>query len=738
MMISGLNPKQREAVEQTEGPVLILAGAGSGKTRVLTYRMAHLICDKGVAPWSIFAVTFTNKAAGEMRERIEKILGMSARDLWVSTFHSACLKILRRNASVLGYHSDFSVYNDKDQLQLITQCFEELRLNSQTINPKVVAYKINEAKHDGLVPETFAKRNTDFLGERVAQVYQLYQQKLKINQAMDFGDLILQTLVLFKTSPATLEHYQQQFRYIHVDEYQDTNKSQYQLISLLAGSHHNLCVVGDDDQSIYKFRGAEIRNILDFQNDYPEAKVIRLEQNYRSTQNILNAAGAVVKRNKGRMGKTLWTENGEGEKLFLFKGNDEQEEAQYVVNRILKEKSQWRYADMAVFYRTNAQSRPFEDELRRNRIPYIIIGGMKFYDRQEIKDMLAYLKLLVNPADAMSLKRVINVPARGIGKTTIEKLEMMASQQGLSAWALLQALPPGHDFSKGTLTKLEQFVALIKNLMDDKKTLSLTSLTEFMTHLYEKTGYWKMLQDEKTVEAEGRMENLEELVNVVEEYAKREENPTLEGFLDQASLMSDLDNMEEGADRLPLMTLHLCKGLEFPCVFMVGMEESLFPHSRSLDSEGDLEEERRLCYVGMTRAMQKLTLSFVSQRRIFGSTQYHLPSRFLEEIPEDLIEVVETKKPKTNFLWESQEPEEWVSTKSKTKSNDVRIDYSYDQSVAYSSSYRRGARVRHPQFGVGIVKACEGKAGDEKITIAFEGGQIKKILTKYANLTLLS
>lgn len=729
-MLSKLNPKQREAVEHTEGPLLILAGAGSGKTRVLTYRMAYLMAEKGIDPFRLLAVTFTNKAAFEMKTRVEKLLGLSiARDIWVMTFHSACLRILRRHKEDLGYSSDFTIYDDYDQLQVINQCLDELGLNPKMFHPKAVSYRINQAKHNAVTAEDYPSDGLDFFEEKVAKIYPLYQQKLRLNQAMDFGDLILNVLVLFRQRPAVLTYYQERFSYIHVDEYQDTNRCQYELIKLLSQSHRNLCVVGDDDQSIYRFRGAEIRNILDFQKDYPEAHVVRLEQNYRSTRHILKAASSVVAKNRDRMGKTLWTENTEGEKLTLFQGLTEKDEASFVVGEIIKERAKRPYSEMVIFYRTHAQSRPFEDELRRNRIPYVIIGGMKFYERQEIKDILAYLKILVNPADALSLKRVINVPARGIGKTTFEKLEAEASSQKKSLWDVLTGLKTQGlaSLSGATVNKLLQFINLIQELSQKRKEID---LVDFMAHLYEATGYWKMLEEEQTIEAQGRMENLEEFVNVISEYARAVEAPTLEGFLDQASLASDADE-NTSEDKLPLMTLHLAKGLEFPVVFMVGLEEGLFPHSRSLDTREDIEEERRLCYVGMTRAQEKLTLSFVRERRLFGSNQYNLPSRFLEEIPEDLLD-----RRGMSYKAYAQEAEE--------EDGGYTVDYSYDQSVSEVapsrrslSPFRRGAKVRHPVFGVGTIRALEGEEEGAKLTIAFSNGQIKKILAKYANLEMM-
>ncbi|MBX7149587.1 DNA helicase PcrA [bacterium] len=731
-MLDQLNPQQREAVVQTEGPLLILAGAGSGKTRVLTFRIAHLLREKNISPHNILAVTFTNKAAGEMRERIEKILGEGAmRNMWVSTFHSICLRILRRHASLLGYKPDFSIYDDSDQDKLISQCLEELGYNPKILTPKMAASIINRSKNNGWSVEEYAANNDDFFGEKLAKVYDAYQKKLLTNQAMDFGDLILNVLKLFQNHPDVLHYYQNTLKYIHVDEYQDTNICQYQLIRLLSDAHRNICVVGDDDQSIYKFRGAEIRNILDFQKDFSDSTVVKLEQNYRSTQNILKAASGVVANNRRRMGKTLWTDNGDGELIGLFKAPTEKDEARFVGQEIEKHKPQYSYQEMAVFYRTNAQSRPIEDELRKRKIPYMIIGGMKFYDRMEIKDMLAYLKVLVNPADSMALKRIINVPARAIGKTTIDKLESIAQQAGTSLWdTILEVIKNGSlQINKGTLDKLTQFATLLARLNSLRQSVS---LTDFMTTLFEETGYWKMLTDEKTLESESRLENLEELVTVVSEYVAEHEDATLEGFLDQAMLVSAVDVQGESNEYVTLMTLHLAKGLEFPLVFMVGMEEGLFPHNRSLNSDDDLEEERRLCYVGMTRAMKKLNLSFATQRSLFGSSQFNLPSRFLQEIPSELL----IKQGYDVSRLSNVDDREFRSFGRDDDFNQSSSADDFNQDN--QNPFQRGARVRHAVFGVGTIRATEGEDENQKLTIAFQNGGIKKLLTKYANLELVN
>lgn len=753
-----LNPQQNEAVIQTDGPILLLAGAGSGKTRVLTHRMAHLIKEGLAQPHQIMAVTFTNKAAGEMKERVQKVVGgYRANEMWVATFHSACLKILRMNAKALGYDQNFSIYDDRDQNSVMQQVLDNLKISANRFHPKAACFRVNQAKNEGLSPADLTKNEEFNFDEKFAQIYDEYEKKMRVNQAMDFGDLILKTLVLFEKHPKVLEEYQDRFLYLHVDEYQDTNRCQYRLLNLLAQKRKNICVVGDDDQSIYKFRGAEIKNILDFKKDYPEAKVIRLEQNYRSTKHILKAASQVVANNKNRMGKTLWTENAEGEKITLFQGQTERDEAHFVIKEILRRTNKYRFNDMAIFYRTNAQSRSFEEELMKNRIPYMIFGGMKFYERQEIKDITAYLRLLVNPHDEMSIKRVINVPARGIGQTTIEKLTALANQNGISLWDTLCALatPSTSDllgenhlqfsheeksvFNKSTLVKLVTFKNLIESLIRLKTGVSLVDL---MPELLEQSGYRKMLVDENTMESEGRLENLDEFINVVAEFIKQNEAPTLEAFLDQISLNSELDKDNQSNEKVTLMTLHLAKGLEFPIVFLVGMEEGLFPHSRSLESDDDIEEERRLCYVGMTRAMNKLHLSCVSERRLYGSSQYNLPSRFLNELPLDEIERIgATKKIVDNEY--NQDTDAWNEYGNKRASHDhkpIRTPVMLKKAVdAFSNSkYKKGAKVQHPVFGVGTVQSTEVMKDGEKLTINFPQTGLKQILTKYVQLTMVN
>lgn len=751
-----LNAKQNEAVQHFEGPLLILAGAGSGKTRVLVERMVDLMQTHNVSPWNILAVTFTNKAAREMKNRVVEKLGPSAQNLWISTFHSSCLRILRMHADRLGFDKQFAIYDDTDQKTVIKNIIKNMDLSDKVYKPKTIQFHINGAKNEGISPDDFATGG-DFFLEKVQAIYKAYQAELKRNQAMDFGDLIVQVLRLFQNHPDVLGEFQEKFKFIMVDEYQDTNISQYLLIKLLASKYKNICVVGDDDQSIYKFRGAEIRNILDFQKDYPNAKLIRLEQNYRSTQVILNAANAVIRGNKGRMGKELWTQNNQGELIDVFAGATEKDEAVFLGERIEEYKQDHALRDMAIFYRTNAQSRAIEDELRRRRIAYKIFGGIKFYDRAEIKDMMAYLQVLVNPADGISLKRVLNTPARGIGKTTVDKVQEAANQHQVSFWDVISFIDDPKwmlNINKGTKQKLATFASLIQKI--NKARLEM-SLVEFLPYLYEQTGYWKMLTDDKSIESESRKENLNEFVNVVEDFLEMYEDATLPEFLDQVSLASDVDKIEEGDEYVTLMTIHLAKGLEFPVVFLVGLEEGLFPHARSLEKEEDLEEERRLCYVGMTRAEKRLHLSFVNERRIFGSPQYNFPSRFLEEIPADFVNSVDTRavtpsiniRRSDNFHYGSDRSMESYHNRPRTRrkpaeqkitrkmaGSSQEIDYSYSQND--DLPIKMGSIVRHQVFGDGKVVAFEGQSDKLKVSIRFKSGIQKKLLYKHAHLQILN
>lgn len=767
--VISLNPKQNEAVQHVDGPLLILAGAGSGKTRVLVERMVNLVEHERVSPWHIFAVTFTNKAAREMKERVIKALGPAAQNLWISTFHSSCLRMLRKHSTLLGYAGQFAIYDDQDQQNVIKKVIAAMNLNDKMYQPKSVQYCINHSKNEGIDADRYPTGG-DFYQSKIQEIYKAYQEELKRNQAMDFGDLIHNVIKLFVNHPDVLGEYQNQFRYIMVDEYQDTNLCQYKLIGLLANKYKNVCVVGDDDQSIYKFRGAEVKNILDFQKDFPDAKVIRLEQNYRSTQNILNAANAVVRRNKGRMGKELWTQNQEGELIRVFGAPTEKEEAQFVTRTIEEKRKEFHLRDIAIFYRTNAQSRSLEDELRRCRIPYRIYGGIKFYERAEIKDVMAYLKVLLNPADMISLKRVINTPARGIGKTTIDKLEQVAAQNQVSLWDVLLMLETDGveiDINQGTLLKLKSFVALIQKINTARVEMP---LDEFLPYLYEQSGYWQMLTEEKNIEAEGRKDNLKELTNVLEEFIESNENATIEMFLDQVALASDVDKLDQASDFVTLMTIHLAKGLEFPVVFLVGMEEGLFPHMRSLDKQEDLEEERRLCYVGMTRAKRELFMTFAGERRLFGAPQYNFPSRFLEEIPAEFVDMLATPRaPSAQPTASWQRPSSGFGTRtpfanagaahrvstpsqatqsawsnragarpapaSRANPNERTIDVEYSQSA--DAPLKRGTRVRHAVFGDGHVLGFEGSSEQLKVNVKFMSGIQKKLLFKHSHLTVL-
>ncbi|HSA59686.1 MAG TPA: DNA helicase PcrA [bacterium] len=713
-----LNPEQLKAVEHTEGPLLILAGAGTGKTRVITHRIAYLVQEKGVAPWNILAVTFTNKAAEEMRHRVHALLGLGKHDIWVSTFHSTCLRILRK--SLPPGENQFVIYDDDDTMTLIKKCMEDLKIEDRALPPRAVYARIAAAKNELVSAEQYANGVEDFFETKVAEVYKLYQRRLHENNALDFGDLIFRTVRLFQESPDVLKRYQDLFRYILIDEYQDTNRAQYVLTKLLADKHRNLCVVGDDDQSIYRWRGADIGNILNFEEDYPGCLVIRLEQNYRSTQTILSIANQVIAKNRGRKGKNLWTGEKGGEKAVVFVGADDREEARFVVEEIVRRQKAERrkYNDFAIFYRTNAQSRGFEDELRKNRVPYTIFGGMKFYERREIKDVLAYLRVLVNPKDSVNLKRIFNVPPRGLGTKSEESLEAFASEYEIPLYEAMGRVSEVAALNSGAKKKILEFHALMEALRASLNRGG--GVAQVMEKVIDDTGYREMLEAEGTVEAEGRLENLDELLNVGEEFTKANSELKLADFLDQIALAGDTDNYDPAQGMVPMMTLHLAKGLEFPVVFLVGLEEGLFPHSRSLDDPEEMEEERRLCYVGLTRARKNVFLTLAARRRLYGGEQFNLPSRFLEEMPEELLQKTETG---VRFR------------KAEDFFHDDFATHDFDQSPQENSSYRVGLTVKHPSFGVGVVKKREGKGESEKVTVYFQNGLVKTLVVKYANLT---
>lgn len=652
--LKGMNDKQSEAVLATEGPVLIMAGAGSGKTRVLTHRIAYLVEEKHVNPWNILAITFTNKAAREMRERVGKLVDAEiARDIWVSTFHALCVRILRRDIDKLGYNRAFTIADPAEQLTLVKHILADFNLDPKRYDPKSILGAISSAKNELVDPQTYANEqaNSPFT-KVVAQVYAEYQKRLRSDQALDFDDLIMQTIVLFEKDKETLAFYQRKFRYIHVDEYQDTNEAQYQLVHMLAEGYHNLCVVGDADQSIYGWRGANMQNILDFKKDYPKAQVILLEQNYRSTKTILSAANDVIQNNQNRQAKTLWTENREGDKITYYRAQSETDEAIFVIRRIEAEiaDNHRKYGDFAILYRTNAQSRAIEEAFVKSNIPYKMVGGHKFYDRKEIRDALAYFRLVVNPEDDMSFNRIVNEPKRGIGNTSVEKLEAFANEHD---WSLLEAaanaeLSPIAGKARGQLAK---FGKMIQQLGTRRQDLN---VTEMMQAILEDSGYLSTLRAAHNLEADTRIENLEELLSVTQGFDSRyqpenEDSDIFVDFLAELALLSDQDDVEEDAQEVTLMTLHAAKGLEFPVVFLVGMEEGLFPLSRASMDESELEEERRLAYVGITRAKQKLYLSNAYGRMLYGQRQNNPASRFIEEINPDLLEVIGTTQPKSDI-----------------------------------------------------------------------------------------
>jgi DNA helicase-2/ATP-dependent DNA helicase PcrA len=722
--LADLNPHQRQAVMHGDGPLLILAGAGSGKTRTLTHRIAWLIRECKVSPREILAVTFTNKAAGEMRERLEKLLG-SVEGLWVSTFHSACVRILRREMEQVGFTSQFTIYDDSDQERLLKAVLKELNIAEQTLKPRAAAAAIDGAKNRGLWPEDLP--GGDYAADLIAKVYARYQERLKLANALDFGDLLLWVVRLLESDAGVRRRWQGRFRHLLVDEFQDTNQVQYRLIRLLAGGERNLCVVGDDDQSIYRWRGAEVGNILNFEIDYPGCVTIRLEQNYRSTQTILAAAGGVVARNLGRKGKTLWTDNPAGEPLSVETLPDDLEEARFVAGELTRlRRGGRRLRDMAVFYRTNAQSRAFEEALVREKLPYVMVGGVKFFSRMEIKDILAYLRLLVNPADAVAARRIINVPARGIGTATVERIATLEGEAGgllpACRLAVERGLLPG---------AAAQRVAAFAALMDDfrGRLNNDTPYAELTADLIDASGYGAMLREERTEEARDRLRNLEELLAGMEEHAAQE--PTLAGYLEQVALVTDLDSFDASLDRVALMTLHAAKGLEFPVVFMTGMEEGLFPLARSGNDDEELEEERRLCYVGMTRAREKLYLTHARRRRVYGDYQFNPPSRFLGEIPAQLLggPAPAVHRPATHnlaSLFDRVDPD--FGDEAPFLDDEVR------QVPEAEEGLRLGMNVRHAMFGTGVVRRIEGQGEQQKVIVFFHRVGPKKLLVKFAGL----
>ena len=727
-----LNTEQREAVFHTEGPVLILAGAGSGKTRVLTHRIAYLIEEKGVNPWNIMAITFTNKAAGEMRERVDKIVGFGAESIWVSTFHSSCVRMLRRFIDRLGYDTNFTIYDADDQKTLMKDICKRLDIDTKIYKEKAILAAISSAKDELISPEEYEIQNmADFSKKKVILAYKEYQKELKKNNALDFDDLIVKTVELFQSSPDVLKYFQERFRYIMVDEYQDTNTAQFKFVSLLASKYQNLCVVGDDDQSIYKFRGANIGNILGFEKVFSNAKVIRLEQNYRSTQNILNAANQVIQNNMERKRKTLWTENEEGEKLHFRQFMNAYEEAEYVVGEISKKvrEGDGEYRDFAVLYRTNAQSRLFEEKLLMANIPYKLVGGVNFYARKEIKDLLAYLKTVDNAKDDLAVRRIINVPKRGIGATTLSRVQDYASERGMGFYDALREAEQIPSIGRAAV-KVEPFVTFIQTLRSKQEFLS---PSELLKDIIESTGYVEELQKEGTDEAEARIENIDELITKVVSYEEEDETPTLSGFLEEVALVADIDSEDGDDNQVLLMTLHSAKGLEFPYVYLAGMEDGIFPSYMTItaDDPTEIEEERRLCYVGITRAMKELTLSCAQQRMIRGETQYNKVSRFIKEIPRELVELGREFPEKK--LKEIPMPTSYQQMKQAFK-QPAFIPKQFEVKKAQGLDYGVGDTVKHIKFGAGVVTDITEGGRDYEVTVNFDKVGVKKMFASFAKL----
>ncbi|RNB81061.1 DNA helicase PcrA [Brevibacillus fluminis] len=755
--LSGLNPQQREAVATTEGPVLIMAGAGSGKTRVLTQRIAYLIGVHRRAPWSILAITFTNKAAREMKNRVASLVGSGAEDIWISTFHSLCVRILRRDIDRMGINRSFTILDAGDQLTVIKQCLKELNLDPKQYEPRNVLGAISTAKNELIDAAAYAQTAGDPFQRTVARVFELYQKKLKNNQSLDFDDLIMTTVRLFKEEPEVLEFYQKKFQYVHVDEYQDTNRAQYQLIKLLASGYQNICCVGDADQSIYKWRGADISIILNFEKDYPNAKLIKLEQNYRSTKTILQAANRVIEKNVARKDKNLWTENEDGEKIHFYEGGSEHEEAYFIVDTIRQHLSKYKSFDrFAVLYRTNAQSRVVEEVFIKSNIPYTIVGGTKFYDRKEIKDVLAYLRLISNPDDDISLERIINVPKRNIGDTTVDKIREFASRQGVSMFRAIQ--DAGYmGLPARTTNAILSFSDLVNGFTQMTDFLSVTELVE---EVLEKSGYRQTLREDKSLEAAARLENIEEFLSVTQEFEKKSEDRSLIAFLTDLALVADIDTLGDDGQQddapaegqVVLMTLHSAKGLEFPVVFLVGMEEGVFPHSRALFDDSELEEERRLAYVGITRAEERLYLTCARMRTLFGRTSYNATSRFIDEIPSEALEGREQQERSGGFgrtgFGATARPQSGES-RFGVKPLQPRTTAAFGQKPASSSiispaklthhgkaagiDWKVGEKVKHGKWGIGTVVSVKGKGDDIELDIAFPSPVgIKKLLANFA------
>ena len=770
-ILKGLNDKQYKAVVETDGPVLVIAGAGSGKTKVLTHKIAHIIQEKKALPWEILAITFTNKAANEMKERISNLVGEVAKDIWMGTFHSICVRILRKHIEQIGFDSSFIIFDTSDQRSLIKKCLKELQIDDKQFSEKSVQAEISNAKNDMLEPDQYlAKVHGDYRREKIGTVYELYQKRLKENNAIDFDDIINFTIKIFNENPEIINYYSSKFRYILVDEYQDTNKSQFTLVKMLATVNKNITVVGDNDQGIYSFRGADIANILNFEKDFKGTKIIKLEQNYRCTGNILKAANAVIKNNETKYEKKLWTENEEGNLPKVYSAKNEYDEASFIVEQVkhLKFTDNYEYSDFAVLYRMNTQSRAIEDILRRENIPYKMVGGLKFYERKEIKDIICYLRLAQNQSDNISLTRIINEPKRGIGSTSLDKIADLAIQNETSMYDVIKNADQ-YGLNRVFLNSRE-FVNLIEEAKVKKDDMT---VSEFVKYMLKKSGYLKALEDENTIEAENRIENLEEFLNVAIEFEKEEAENTLQNFLEGMTLSSDIDNVEDSEDSVTLMTLHSAKGLEFPVVFLVGMEEGIFPGYRSIGEPAEIEEERRLCYVGVTRAKENLFLTCSKMRTVFGSTSCNLPSRFLEEIPKELLDGYEEVFGEENSKKDSEfENEDYKWTYSNNSSGKVKSyninDLVGKTSVAASSifgkttsfgrsaesflnnlgkkvetgrvdldQYGAGVRVFHKKFGEGTITKTEPEGEDLKVDIEFDKVGHKRLMAKFAKLEII-
>lgn len=735
-----LNEQQKEAVLHTEGPLLILAGAGSGKTRVLTHRIAYLIEERGINPWNILAITFTNKAAGEMRERVDRLVGYGSESIWVSTFHSMCVRILRRHIGLLGYDTNFTIYDTDDQKILMKDVCKLLQVDTKIYKERALMAAISHAKEELITSEEFRlQAEGDYSRRKIAEVYEEYEKQLKANNALDFDDLLVKTVQLFQTQKDVLEYYQERFRYIMVDEYQDTNTVQFRLIQLLASRYRNLCVVGDDDQSIYKFRGANIKNILNFEQEFEDAKVIKLEQNYRSTGNILNAANAVIRNNRGRKDKTLWTDNGEGDKIQFRQFDTAYDEAEYIAEDIRDHVDQGdgSYHDHAILYRTNAQSRMFEEKFVTANIPYKIVGGINFYARREIKDLLSYLKTIDNGKDDLAVRRIINVPKRGIGLTSINRVQEYAASREIGFYEALQGADLIPNIGRG-VSKLESFVALIEHFKADAKDLSISDL---MQEVIEETGYVESLMGEgDPEESQSRIENIDELRSKIAAYEEmcedQNEPATLSGFLEEVALVADIDSLDEDSDYVVLMTLHSAKGLEFPHVYLAGMEDGLFPSYMTItaDDPEELEEERRLCYVGITRAEKELTMTCARRRMVRGETQYNKMSRFLKEVPMELLATGAVfRKEKEEELKKAAYVQAREAFRAKAFTA-VKPTQSFGTPKGGKLDYGVGDRVRHIKFGEGTVLAVVEGGRDYEVTVDFDGPGTKKMFAAFARL----